>query len=484
MSRPPGVGKNVLSTAAAQLISWAVTYVVNIYLPRYLGSVGNAHYTYVSSAVGILGAVVLLGLPHVLTRDIPRTPERTSGMMRRALAIVLLSSALAAVGMLVSAHFLRWSEERRLLLLPLSATLVTTAANEIFAAVWIGREFASRQSAMILLDKFVSSALVIACIFFGGALWTVGLSFLVTQLVVAAANATLQRDLLLSRINAPPTSAKALLTAGLPFLGWVACRKLYGQTDPIILDAVADLNGVSWYGVAARLVFTTLFLPVAVMQALLPTLSRLHSEGATERLSGLARRALEMSLVGAAPFAIILMTLSEPLLGLLHYGPQFAGAAPVLRLGGIAAVCYFAASVFGTLLTATNRQNALLHGAIGAIVLGIPGCIAGSWLTHRLLGNGAIGAMGSDIVREVGLIVWYLWALPRGLFGRETLLWGGRWLLCGLGCAAVCLAAAPRLGFWACVPGVAVYAAAALALKVIDRSLIETLRRVRSGGGA
>ena len=116
---------------------------------------------------------------------------------------------------------------------------------------------------------------------------------------------------------------------------------LYGQSDPLVLKAVADFRSAGWYGLAFRLEGSTLFLPVAVTTALLPTLARTFHEGRQEDFATLSRRAMEIILLCGVPLGLAMVAIPEQIIRhFLHYGPEWNNAIPVLRLAGIGTLLY------------------------------------------------------------------------------------------------------------------------------------------------
>jgi O-antigen/teichoic acid export membrane protein len=266
----------------------------------------------------------------------------------------------------------------------------------------------------------------------------------------------------------------------MPFMGWTIFRALYSQCDPVILSIISNDTAVGWYAVAFRLSGTALFFPTALCAALLPTLSRLHGESRAE-FQLLVRRTVSLVLLCSLPLALVLICLPENLVRLMHYPQSLAGAIPVLRMSGVVVVLDSVAAVLGTTAIASDGQRGMARASLGACIVGIPACFLGSYLTHRLWGNGAIGAMASDAVVEVFLLAAYARLLPRTLFNRGTVGFIGRCLLASVPVAVFLLVACRTgIGIWAVIPSGAVYVAACWACGCLDPEYVALARRVIS----
>jgi hypothetical protein len=116
-----------------------------------------------------------------------------------------------------------------------------------------------------------------------------------------------------------------------------------------------------------------------------------------------------------------------------------------------------------------------------ACCLGIPLCFAFSWTGNRWYGNGAVGALLSDLVLELFLVVYYLRLLPRGLFGGETYGRVGRYVIAAVPMAAFLhWGAEVGLRLWAVPPAAVIYVAFCVLLRAADRADIALVRGILS----
>jgi O-antigen/teichoic acid export membrane protein len=466
MSGSQRVARNVLATLGTQIVSWALTFAVTLYLPRYVGAAGLGKLTFAYAFMGVFGVLVPLGTSTVLVKEISRDRARTGELltavilMRLPLSIAMMGIAIAVVNLLGYSSLLR--------LLVILAALGTFAGtlNDALSSALQGLENLPRQSVALLVEKFLSAILTMILIFHREPLWTLGAVGLVTGMVSLLVNLSAFRSLLPSLRLPTWITFRGVLTAGLPFMGWSVFQTLYGQTDPIVLKFMTNDVTVGWYSAAFRLVGSTLFLPTAITTALLPTLSRLYRENEDDFVS-LARRMFGIVMLCAVPIFIVLLTMPERLIAMMHYPKEFAGSIPVLRVGSFGSLLWFAGCVLGTLLIARDAQAKMFKLSVWATVLGIPACCLGSWLGNRLCGNGAVGAISSDVALEVFLVASYLRLLPRGMFNNESVL-----ILCRAAAASVpmvllltLMSRYTTLGLWALLPSAILYGILCLALR-------------------
>src|SRR4051812_23138777 len=120
MSRSQLVARNVFVTLVTQLVSWALTFAVTMYLPRYVGDAGLGKLAFAGSLVGIFGVFVPLGTSTVLIKEIARDRSRTGELLLAAVLLrIPLGLAITALAV-VTVHALGYPEVTR--------TLVVVAA--------------------------------------------------------------------------------------------------------------------------------------------------------------------------------------------------------------------------------------------------------------------------------------------------------------------------------------------------------------------
>jgi len=478
------VARNLLATLATQLLSWGLTFLVTLYLPRYAGAAGLGKLAFAASFVGLFGVLVPLGTSTLLVKEIARDRARTGALLGATLALrVPLALVMTTLAVLLVRLF-GYPELTRTLVVASALGMTVATVNDALGAALQGQENLPRQSLGVLADKFLGSALTILLILRHAPLWAIAAVGIWTGLVSLAVNLSAFRSLL-PTLRLPSLGAmRAVVLAGVPFMGWTVFQTLYGQTDPIVLSLVTNDRTVGWYAAAFRLVGTTMFLPTALTTALLPTLSRLHGESQAE-FRQLARRMLLLVMLCGVPVALVLVLMPDRLIALLHYPAGFAGAVPVLRVGGVGVLLWFVGNALGTVVFASDGQARMFRTSVVASLLGIPACFLGSFLGDRLLHNGAVGAIGSDVLLEAFLVGAYLRSVPQGTFGADSLRGVGRCLAAALPAAAVLLWLAGRgWGLWCLPPVMLVYVALCVALGCLrpqDLSMARQAWKGRSG---
>ena len=425
-SRSARVARNVLTTLAAQILSWAMSFGVMIVVTRYVGASGLGALTLAGSFAGVFGIGMALGTSTVLTRDIARDTGRTAALTLAALTL-RVPLGLLCIGLgWGAAHVLGYPQALCLLIAVALAALGVAMLNDALAAALRGLQEVPRQNAAALADKAVLSALSVLLVSRHAPLWMLagapGLSALAALVINASAFRPYWKNV--------PWPARADLIAlsrqGLPFLTTAVFIAVYGNCDAVLMKQLSSLDAIGWYGLAKRLGGTTLFLPVALTGAMLPALSRAYGEDRAA-FEGAVQRMFNFVVICAVPFAAVLIMAPGRIIALVTNNMAgFAPAAPVLMILGAAIILWFLSQAAATALIASDRHAALSRITAWSALICIPVTGTLIWASQRLLHNGAVGAILGDALIEAYMVAAYLRALPRGFVAAGSAVVLGR----------------------------------------------------------
>ncbi|MBC8104252.1 MAG: oligosaccharide flippase family protein [Cytophagales bacterium] len=478
------VGRNFLASLLTQLLSWALTFSVTLFLPRYAGVNGMGELALAGAFVAIFAVLAPLGTSSVMIKEIARDSSRAGELLGASLAVrIPLATALSGIAF-AATSLLGYSAELKILILVSAIGMVIGTINDALGAVLQGMENLTRQGIGVLADKLLLGILTILLIVLKQPLWTIAATGIVTATVSCAVNLFSLRAILPTLLRRPALSSSYRLVAmGVPFIGLSLFTTLYGQSDALILSLVSNSQTVGWYAIALRLVGTTMFLPVAINAALIPTLSRLYVSD-KEQFVSTATRILVLIAVCGVPVASILLFSAPAIIQLLHYPAEFNGSIPVLRVGGAAALAYYFTIFMGAVITASDRQAQMLPIFAKSCLIGIPGCFLFSYLCDRYLQNGAFGAILSHVLMEIYVFTFLFRILSDVFSFRFLLRLMGRLLIAVTPMGALLLwltssrsPITPIVGLWAIVPGVLLYIMGCILLRCVNGNEFMTLLR-------
>ncbi len=420
MSRSRLVARNVLATLASQVLSWGMSFILTVTLTRYIGAHGLGLLTFAGSFAGVFAIAMALGTSTVLTRDIARDTSRTAELTLAALAMRLPIGLLSIGAGWAVARALGYGPSVRLLVVVALAAMLVGMLNDALGSALRGLQEIPRQNAAALADKAVMAALVVLLIRGHAPLWMIAGTGGVSALVALVINASAFGPYWKSVRRPTAATVRALARQGMPFLTTAVFIAVYGNCDALLMSKLSDFDAIGWYGLAKRLGATTLFLPVALTGAMLPALSRVYGED-RRAFEGAAQRMFNFVVICAVPFAAVLVMAPGRIIALVtDHKAGFAPAAPVLMILGAAIILWFVSQAASTALIASDRQAALSRITAVSALICVPVTGVLIFVTQRALHNGAIGAIGGDVLIEAYMVTAYLRALPPGFFNGRS----------------------------------------------------------------
>ncbi|MFL6127516.1 MAG: flippase [Mycobacteriales bacterium] len=461
-----GVAANVTALAASQAITWSLTLLWTLVVPRALGPAGMGLVVTALSATSILG--LLLGLPtrDFVTREIAARPAGARGMVGSAM---IFRAAMAPVFLAAVAVFAAVADLGTLgttvLYLTTAATLFSLVAEPALA-VFQAVERMEYLAYYEVLNK--------TCISLGGVtLALLGVKVLgltVFGLAVAALSATVAvrwaRRLVGVDLRPGARRVAAAARASVPYWTFGVFFMIYLWIDSVMLGLMTPAEVVGYYGVATKLFTTLMFVAVILATATLPRLVAAFEES-WERLAVAARAPLELALVVSLPACVgAAMTAGDavPLL----FGASFRPAVPVLVILSLCLPAMYLNIMLNQVLVAAKRPLVWSAVMLGATVVNPAVNAVLIPLAQHRWQNGAIGAAASLLVTEMLIVLAGLWVVGRHVFTAGT-----AWRLLRAGAAATAMAAvmyaSSALG---AVPeaivGLATFVGCALLLRVLS----------------
>ena len=451
------VGRNVTVMAFGQLITWTMTLLWTLVVPRSLGPNGLGTIMAAWSITGIFGVVLGLGTRNYLVRESVVEPEAASGLVGTALVMRVLLSPVIIGAAFVYGQIVGWGHDAKTVLYLAAAATIFVQIAEPLQAAFQSLEEMQYLAYSDVISKSGQGLVGIVVVLLGtGIIGVTACWAVMTGLVVLLDLWWLRGRL---RID-PRTNVQRMLTmarASLPYWAFGLFFMVYLWIDFVMLSLLTSNKVVGWYAVPTRLFQTLMFVPVVIATAWLPRFVRAFEES-PEQLGREARSPTELVLLLSLPIASLTVLASHPLIHLL-YGHQYAHSVPVMVGLGLCIPAMYLNIMLAQILIAMNRQAVWTWVMAGSVVINplfnlalIP------WTQHRY-GNGAIGASVSLLLTEVVCIGAGYVLIGRLVFDLET----ARRTVLGLGIAGAMWV----VGYWVDAMGPAIPGLVAAALTYV-----------------
>lgn len=470
------VFKNAVALLIGQPITWMLTLVFTVMVPRNVGPIEWGEWT-IAQSLGQLSSVLFdLGMNTVLVKAISRRPEQAQSQIGAVMTARLILAPLMMLTMLGFSLAVGYSQHTQILiaLAALSfgfASITATAASALqgFERMHLSA-FASVLTGMILTTGAVVMVKILA----------LGVISICALAVCSQIIGGVPILVWLNRqVQVRPTLdwrlVHKLVREGMPYWASRGTFTAYAWLAAVMISLLGATQENGWYSVAFQMMSLPGFLIYAVTTAVLPALSRGFVDGG-EQTVDLMARSFRLLVSLSLPMAAGLALVSGNLVALL-YGAWFAPAGHVLALVALVIPSVFVATLIGTFLIAIDRQTQWTCAMAGLCVVNLLLNMISIPYFHAHHGNGALGAAVTLLVTDTASGILALVLLPTNV--RAAIRKTARSIL-GAALATVVMAAIvwPLRRLFIPIPvitGALVFAGSALALRVFPRNEIEIL---------
>lgn len=429
-----GSGKTIAKNAgvlmASQLVTWGLTLLLTLFLPRFLGPTAVGQFHFANSVWAIVAMVIAFGTDRYLVKEIARQVGRAEELWGVTAVTQLLLYLFSFGGVAAYLSLAGYAAETVQVVLIIGLGQLFWQWASTATAVLQGLEQMQYISLGSIAGKVFNTIIAIALLLLGYGVQVIAAVTIGAALVNLLVLLVYLRRTIPLRPRFDLRAIQRLLRHSSSYLFVRLSLVIYQQVDIIIISLLVDEKTIGWYGAADQLFGTLLFIPTVFMTAVFPALSRFYNSD-NDSLHHLMGKSFDFLLLLSVPIGLGLIVIANPLVVLL-FGEAFAPSGPVLALFGVVLILTYQNMLLGQFLVSTDKQNRWTAVMVAATVATIPlDLLLIPWCVARF-DNGALGGALSFLLTEAGMTVAGLWLLPRGALTQRNAWLAVRILLAGL----------------------------------------------------
>ncbi len=405
------VAKNTTVMMSSQMITWVSSFILMLFLPRYLGSEEYGRLYLAISVAIILQILIEFGGSYYIAKEIACSREQASSLISNSIALRTILWAIALLLLIVFAFVAGYSKEINVLLAILCISKLWEGVGRVLYSCFQGVEMMQFPSLGAIVERaFVTSAGVAALLFGAGAITItviMGISTLLNLLVVSRFTSHIAPHLLRPRWE----EMGKIFRASVPYFLWSMFSIIYYRIDAVMLSLLVPAAVVGWYGAAYRFFDVLMFLPSIFSIAVFPVFSKLWGRG-DNSLAVTTQKSLHFILLAGIPISISVFAFSDEIIALFFGADQFGPSSLLLKIFSTGLLLVYIDFVLGTTIFAADRQRQWTVTAFIAMILNpvlnyflIP-------FTQLHQGNGGIGAALATLLTEFFVMIMALVLLP------------------------------------------------------------------------
>lgn len=399
------VVRNMSILSVSQIAGLLISVVTVGILSRSLSlaAFGAFNYAFAFLSVGLV--LSDLGLSTILLRDAAQTPEEEGALIERAIGLKLALALTIMVLSWAGAWFFL-DEPARTACLIVSA-IIPLQALALTGVVMQARVQVKRGVVAELANRVPGFVAMLAALWMGWGLPGVMASLVVGELTGLVAITLMTRTVVWPRPRIDLAAWRTLARASLTIGGVGILSVVVNRLDFVMLEQMASLEDVGYYGAAYRLPQLMERLPMLAMVTLFPLMARLAGEDRGE-LRRVYRWSMTRASAVALPVVLVAVGMAPWILSSWQ-GAEYTSAAPALRWLLLGTLCTALSVVAGNVLIVIDQARLLL--VIWA--LAAPVNLVLNWMWIPVAGE--TGAAAATCVTAVCVLVMSLIVVERHL---------------------------------------------------------------------
>lgn len=392
------LSKGTVSLSVATLFFFAVGYVVQILIGRFVDPVTYGSFGVVLYLLNTTEYVFAAGLSQSVSKFLAERPSAGKSIVRLsgwaqviiALAFMILLAALAPA-------FGHWYNDDSITSLVWIVVLIIPfySARSFVQGILGGQREFSAQAKVKVLIALAKFAFALAALLLGAELMGV----LVAYLLAAAFGAIYGRWFVKPLQAQTHVQPKEFFVYTGSLTAFLVIFPLFINIDVFLVKGLVESDlAAGWYVSATTLARLPFYLFTGLLLTLLPSVAHLK-ETSREELNRVVAEVIRYALLLLFPIAAIVSVTSSTLLPLV-FGAEYQGGADALRILiiGISILVLF--RVFSTILLGITKPNAVIGITAAMIVLDIALNIA------LIPTYGIVGAATATLIASgVGLVI-------------------------------------------------------------------------------
>ena len=470
------IAKNASFLMASQIITWGLTMVLTIFLPRYLGVASIGQFHLANSLWAIVSIIAAFGMDLLLTKEIAREAGKTADLVGTSLVLRLILYLVGFSGIGIYVRAAGYPQETTQIIYLIGVMNLFLQLSSAFEAALKGLERMELVSVTSIITKAIITIGSVVVLLLGYRVYAViaiGVGAAIINLIIQAQNL---KRVARFRFQFHTRQISWMLKASFPYLMVTIFLVVYQQIDIIIISLLVSEKGVGLYGAADQLFGTLLFIPTVFITAVYPALSRAYT-GPSASFKLLMEKSFYLLLLACVPIGLGLMVVADQLVVLL-FGSEFASSGPILAVMGLVLILTSQNMLLGQFMIAIDRQKIMVWIMAGAAALTIPLDILLVPWSQNHFGIGALGGALSYLTTETIMMVVILAFMPREMLQGIHLVVSLRSIAAGLVMVAAIWWSRQ---FFIAIPillGAGVYTAMIALLKAVPQEDMDLLRNM------
>lgn len=411
------VARNFSIMFVAQLINWVSSFVLLMFLPRYLGNEDYGRLYLALSIKMMLGLFINFGGNFLIPKEVARSEKVGSKILSSYIILRILLWILSIGIIILLSKLLGYSEHVHLLILILAIGKLWEGGSSALKAYFQGIERTEYPSIGRVVERMFVAVFAVIALLLGADSIEIAIIISVGALINLLIVIWFSRSFVTMKYQFDSKVFK-LLSSGFPYFLFSLFSIIYYRVDAVMLASMTSEAVTGWYGGAYRFFDAIMVLPIIYKTVIFPIFSKLwdDKEGVLELTFA---KSLKLLIILAVPVAIFIFLFSEHIIQFFMGLEEFGPSVVVLQIFAISIPIIYVDFILGSaIMGAANLQKRWAVVGFIAIFLNIGANYFMIPYTQTMYANGGIGAAGATFITESFIMISALFLLPNHYFHR------------------------------------------------------------------
>lgn len=404
------VARNTTVMLGSQVITWVSSFVLLLYLPRYLGSAQYGQLYLAISITMIMGIIINFGGNYLIPKEVAQDKEKTSHILMSFMGIRALVWGVCMLLLLLFAYVADYSATVKWLIVILGVSKLWRGGVRAIRSCFQGHEMMEYPSIGVISQKIFIAVAAITALFWGAGPIAIAVIMTVGVLVNLVICLKFLPYIIRSFPEFSLDVSLGLVKTSLPYFLWSIFAVIYYRVDTVMLSIFTTESVVGWYGGAYKFFDVIMFLPSIFSTVIFPIFSKLESD--QKELSDTFQRSLKYMIWAGIPMAICFYLFAGNIIQLFYGLDEYGPSVLLLKVFAPGVILVYIDFIFGNAIMATDKQRSWAFCGLGAILLNVALNYLAIPYAQQGYGNGGLGAAVATIVTELFIMVAALTLLP------------------------------------------------------------------------
>ncbi|MDP1676618.1 MAG: flippase [Bacteroidota bacterium] len=407
--------RNVAVLTLTRIITWTSTFLLMMFLPRYLGPVDYGRYYLGQSIVAMFALFIEFGGNYSITKAVSRARDEAGHIIVNAISIRGILWLLSFIGVITYALLVNYHSSVKIIIMIFGVGMLWSGARSVIWSAFGGFEMLKYPSYGAIAETvFIASVGITAVVLGVGPIGFAVITILGTLLnFIICLKFIRKMAPILPKIDWK--AARKSLKDSLPYFLNSVFGVIYYRIDTVMLSFMAPERVVGWYAASYRFFETLMFVPSIFTIAIFPIMSRLWGED-NKSLGRPLQKSLDFIFLSGVPLSVGAFAFSHQIIQFFYGIEAYQQSVMLLMIFGAGILLFYIDIMLGTILLASDKHKQLTVNAFIAIFVNVALNYFLIPYTQTHFGNGGIGSAIATLVTELFVMVAMLSIIQKDIF--------------------------------------------------------------------